>query len=71
MRYVGNNEKKTYVQCTRCGNIHHVNEYIPFEKNYIYLYCQECDNDYKHINLGDDESDIYLYADINIDKRYL
>lgn len=67
-------DNKQYIQCTRCGIISELDKYnkrIPIEQTYLCSYCNECQRVSKHINLGDIKDDIYLYADINIDQRYL
>ena len=61
---------KTYVQCTQCGNVHYINDYIPFEKDYLKSFCPNCCEATTHLNLGQNEEDKYIYMDINLDSRY-
>lgn len=59
----------SYVQCRNCGNIYKVERQLPIDALIVEMYCHKCDNE-TALNLGSDESDLYIYADINVDPRY-
>lgn len=65
-----NSNRKTYVQCTQCGKVYTLNKYIPFEIDYLKSFCPDCSKATKHLNLGQNEEDKYIYMDVNIDSRY-
>ena len=60
----------TFVQCMCCGSINESYRYISFKKDYVDLFCNHCDGYTRHLNLGQNEDDKYLYMDINMDQRY-
>ena len=59
----------TWVQCTLCGKIHHIEDVVPIDKLYVTAICPKCDN-HRAINCGYKEEDIVLYADSFLDERY-
>lgn len=67
---MGSKKAKTYVQCTRCGNVHNIRKFISVEEMYTNTYCEKCKCILKHINLGNDKNEIDLFKDINIDSRW-
>ena len=62
-------EKGSWIQCTECGKIYYIDREVPIDKMYITCVCPRCDHT-RGLNLGDDVTDKYLYADVNIDERY-
>ena len=64
---------EAFYQCTECGHIHRaqVDKVIDLENDLHYAtYCPRCKKVKKHLWAGEDESDKYLYMDINLDERY-
>lgn len=66
---VTSKEKETWIQCTNCGKIYCIEKFVPIDKLYVASVCPRCGCE-KGLNCGDDEGDIYLYANINVDPRY-
>lgn len=64
-----NSEDKTYLQCTNCGEIYQVRGKIDMSNVYVNSYCQCCGH-VKALNCGNNREDLYIYSDINLDKRY-
>ena len=62
-------EEKTWVQCTSCGKIYSIKEAVPVEKLYVTAICPKCGN-FKALNCGDKEEDIYIYYNPHLDRRY-
>ena len=63
-------EDVTYLQCQCCGHIVQVNKRISIDEFYINGYCNNCEEEYSMLNLGDDLLDRYLYCNPNLDERY-
>ena len=60
-------------QCINCGEIHSVNKNKVFDLGddvYYATYCPVCRGVEKHLDLGDDKSERYHWADPVLDKRY-
>ena len=60
-------------QCINCGKIHSVNTNKVFDLDddiYYATYCPCCREVVKHLDVGADESDKYLYYDPVLDSRY-
>ena len=60
--------KTCYIQCQDCGTIYTTPRKIPIEETFIRANCPNCGMT-TGLNLGDNEDDIYLYMNINMDKR--
>lgn len=60
---------KNWVQCTQCGKVYLINEYVPIDKLYIDAACPRCDNT-RALNCGNKKEDIVLYYDPYLDERY-
>lgn len=61
--------KGSWVQCINCGKIHYIPQSTPIDELYIVTDCPCCGTE-KHINLGDQKEDWYLYYDVTLDSRY-
>jgi hypothetical protein len=59
-----------YFQCTKCGAIHYIEYPYKAEELYSSLWCEECEKDSRHLWVGNDICDKYLYYDITMDERY-
>ena len=65
--------KENYFQCMHCGNIHkdYADEVIDLENEIHYVtVCPKCRGLRKHLDVGDNESEIGYYVDITLDERY-
>ena len=63
--------KEVWVQCQECGELHKVKtKDISDEDLYIEEYCPRCRDETKHLWCGKDETEIYIYYNLNIDPRY-
>lgn len=65
--------KENYLQCINCGNIHkdYSDEVIDLENDIYYVtICPACRSVRKHLDLGDNESEIYELYDNTLDSRY-
>ena len=60
----------TWVQCTHCGKIHHINIAVPIDELYVDYDCPRCGEYTKGLNCGSDKEDIVIYADPFLDERY-
>ena len=66
-------EVQSNYQCVNCGHIHHVqadNVIDLGDDLYYATYCPECRDVVKHLWVGDNEVDKYMYMDIDLDQRY-
>ena len=59
----------TWVQCTHCGHIYHIDDKVPIDKLYVASGCPRCEN-FKALNCGENREDVYLYYDPVLDKRF-
>jgi predicted RNA-binding Zn-ribbon protein involved in translation (DUF1610 family) len=66
---VRESEDRTYLQCTNCGEIYRVDDYISAEKVYINSYCPYCGHE-RALNVGNSLDDIYIYYDVTLKKDY-
>ena len=60
-------------QCSECGHIHRarVDKVIDLDDNLYYAtYCQKCKTIEKHLWVGEDESEKYIYMDIILDEKF-
>ena len=62
-----------WVQCQACGKLHKIKNKdasISDDALYIQLHCPHCRDSTKHLNCGEDETEIYYYYNVNLDPRY-
>lgn len=62
----------SYVQCTQCGHLHKVKK-VSMSDDDLYtepIWCVKCRDGTKHLFIGENQEDVYLYGDINLDERY-
>lgn len=64
-----NGRTKTFVQCQTCGKIFQIPYEVEIDKLYITTECLHCGQT-QCLNLGDKEEDIYIYYNVNLDRRY-
>lgn len=60
-------------QCINCGEIHSVetNKVFDLDDDLYYLtYCPACRKVLKHLDLGNNKSEVYHWADPVLDERY-
>lgn len=65
-------ETRNY-QCIKCGKIHNVETKKTYDLGddiYYATYCSTCRGVTKHLDVGEDKSDVYLWADPVLDERY-
>lgn len=65
-------ETRNY-QCIKCGEIHNVNTNKVFDLGddiYYATYCPHCKEVVKHLDVGEDVSEVYYWADPVLDERY-
>ena len=65
---------KVYVQCQCCGKVHRVkSREASISDDDLYtepIWCSFCRGETKHILIGDNREDVYIYGNILLDKRY-
>ncbi len=60
-----------WVQCQVCGNLHKVMIHNLSEEDlYIEAHCRKCRDDTKHLWIGQNKEDVYLYGNTFLDERY-
>ena len=60
-------------QCINCGEIHSVQQNRVFDLGddvYYATYCSRCKEVVKHLDVGADKTEHYLWVDPILDKRY-
>ena len=58
-------------QCQSCGALHRLNIYYDIDSDlYVRMKCPRCRGETLHLWCGEDESEIYIYYNINLDLRY-
>ena len=59
-----------YFQCCGCGAVHSID--YPYKESDLYntFWCEECEKDSRHLWVGNDICDKYLYYDVTMDERY-
>lgn len=62
--------EEIWVQCQCCGNLHKEIVSLSDSDLYIKTYCPKCRDETKHLWCGEDETDIYIYYNVNLDPRY-
>lgn len=64
------NEKDySFVQCRNCGNIYKVEYKLPVDALIVEMVCPKCEYEWA-LNCGDDQNELYFYADMTLDSRY-
>ena len=65
-------KEEGWVQCARCGHLHKATIHnLSDEDLYIEsVHCGRCRDETKHLWIGPNKEDIYLYGDITLDERY-
>lgn len=63
-------DKKGYFQCQCCGSIHRDKLSFNIEDVYTQARCPRCRGETKHLWVGDQPEDWYLYYDPVCDPRY-
>ena len=65
---------KVWVQCSRCGALHQVkSKDASISDDALYtepIYCPRCRDGTKHLLIGENEEDVYIYGDITLDERF-
>ena len=59
-----------WVQCQACGYLHKEKIQLSEDDLYIDKYCPKCRDETKHLWCGEDETEIYMYYNLNVDSRY-
>lgn len=59
-----------WVQCQVCGALHKVKIQLSEDDLYIEEWCPKCRDETKHLWCGEDETEIYMYYNLNADPRY-
>ena len=63
-----------WIQCTKCGSLHQVpNKYASISENDLYtkpLWCNRCRDECKHLLIGENKEDFYLFGDNTLDNRF-
>lgn len=60
-----------WYQCQICGFLHQENRCFNIEDNlFVKMKCKHCRGDTKHIWVGDNPEDVYIYGNSNLDIRY-
>lgn len=66
-----NRERDEYLQCCCCGHIS--KQQIQCNDDDLYIdgvECEKCRQEVKHLRCGEDSSDVYMYYDVVLDKRF-
>jgi hypothetical protein len=65
---------KGWVQCARCGHLHKAeNKKTSISDDDLYtepIWCPKCRDGTKHLLIGPNEEDVYLYGDGTLDERF-
>lgn len=62
-----------YYQCLECGRVHRANTEKVIDlgdDTYYETLCPNCRGVTKHLWVGADEDDIYMYYDVTLDETY-
>ena len=60
----------TWVQCTHCGEIYHIDVRVSIDKLHVECYCPKCREHTRAINCGNNKDDVYALYDPILDERY-
>ena len=65
---------KVFVQCQVCGKVHQVkSKDASISDDDLYtepLWCPRCRGGTKHLLIGENKEDCYIYGDNSLDERY-
>ena len=64
-------EHNEYLQCCNCGHIH--TQQIQCNDDDLYIdgtKCEKCGKEIKHLRCGENLSDVYMYYDVVLDRRF-
>ena len=65
---------KVWVQCVKCGHLHKVeSKDASISDDDLHtepIWCPKCRDGTKHLSIGEDEYDVYIYGDTMLDKRF-
>lgn len=62
-----------YYQCIKCGKIHNVENNKRYDLGddiYYATYCSACRGVTKHLDVGEDKSELSYWVDPVLDERY-
>lgn len=59
-----------YFQCCNCGAVHYIEYSYKKEDLYNTFWCGECEDEVKHLWVGDNIEDKYLYYNPCLDERF-
>ena len=62
-----------WVQCQECGKLYKVktkDTSMSDDDLYIQLCCPKCRDGTRHLLIGENREDVYIYGDITLDERY-
>lgn len=65
-------KQKTQFQCMNCGHLHWIDDppNIDEDELYIKLRCNLCKQTTKHLWVGTEPGDEYIYYNVTLDNRY-
>lgn len=65
-------KKKAQFQCMHCGTLHWIEDPPNINDNelYVTLKCGHCRQMAKHLWVGEQDEDKYIYYDVTKDSRY-
>ena len=65
---------KVYVQCQVCGKLHQIkSKDASISDDDLYtepLWCHRCRDECKHLLIGEQKEDYYIYGDSTLDERF-
>ena len=66
--------ENVWVQCKACGKVHRVNSKdASVSDDDVYtepIFCPRCRDGTKHLLIGENREDVYLFGDNSLDERY-
>jgi hypothetical protein len=64
-------ESNEYLQCCNCGHVHKQPVQCNNDDLYINdIQCEVCRRTVKHLRCGENLSDVYMYYDVVLDRRF-
>lgn len=64
---------QVWVQCQNCGKLHQVkNKYASLSDDDLYtepIWCPKCRGGTKHLIVGENKEDFYVFGNNNLDER--
>ena len=65
---------KVWVQCTVCGSLNQIkSKDVSISDDCLYtepLFCHRCRDECKHLMIGENKDDVYLFGDNMLDERF-